>query len=296
MPNTFVKRALCFGATALAIGAVAAPAQAASPFLRDTAVCPTGKVALGGGSQVVGEGTADFHTALQESTPGTIGGGAQSLWLTAIRNSAAQAAHDRPVRRLRQAARRLPGRAQGRPVPAPGFIRDTAVCPTGKVVLAGGAQVVGAGTADFKTRMYESAPGTIGGGAQSVWLVAMKNNSLIARTVGIFAVCGEQAGRLPGRPQGLHRRAGRASCATRRPARRQGHPRRRRERDRRRARATSTPACRSSPRAPSAPRRRPARLAAQLLLGLPHGRHPRRLRQPDQRLPGRPQRSRDGLS
>src|SRR5690349_9184939 len=71
MPNTLVKRALCLGATALAVGAVAAPAQAASTFARDTAICPTGKVALGGGEQVVGEGTADFHTALQESTPGT---------------------------------------------------------------------------------------------------------------------------------------------------------------------------------------------------------------------------------
>jgi hypothetical protein len=192
MPNTLVKRALCLGATALAIGAVASPAQAASTFVRDTAICPTGKVALGGGSQVVGEGTADFHTSLQESTPGTINGGAQKLWLTAMRNNAGV---PHTIGLFAVCARQPAGYEVVRKdvsLPALGFIRDTAICPAGKVALAGGAQVVGAGTGDFKTRMYESAPGTIGGGAQSLWLVAMKSNSLTARTVGIFAVCGSK--------------------------------------------------------------------------------------------------------
>jgi hypothetical protein len=48
-------------------------------------------------------------------------------------------------------------------VPAGGFLRATADCPVGKVVLAGGAQVVGEGTAEFRTRVQESAPGTVGG-------------------------------------------------------------------------------------------------------------------------------------
>jgi hypothetical protein len=190
MPNTLVKRAFCLGATALAIGAVAAPAQAASTFARDTAICPTGKVALGGGEQVVGEGTADFHTALQESTPGTINGGAQSLWLNAVRNASGK---PHTIGMFAVCGKQPAGYQVVRKdvnLPASGFIRDTAICPTGKVVLAGGAQVVGAGTSNFNTRMYESSPGTINGGAQSLWLVAMKNNSLIARTVGIFAVCG----------------------------------------------------------------------------------------------------------
>lgn len=59
---------------------------AAGGFLREFLACPTGKVVLGGGAQVAGEGTANFHTVLQESTPATLGGGAQSGWLVAIRN------------------------------------------------------------------------------------------------------------------------------------------------------------------------------------------------------------------
>jgi len=59
---------------------------AAGGFLREFLACPDGKVVLGGGAQVAGEGTANFHTVLQESTPGTLGGGAQSGWLVAIRN------------------------------------------------------------------------------------------------------------------------------------------------------------------------------------------------------------------
>lgn len=59
---------------------------AAGGFLREFLPCPAGKVVLGGGAQVAGEGTADFHTVLQESTPGTVGGEAQSGWLVAIRN------------------------------------------------------------------------------------------------------------------------------------------------------------------------------------------------------------------
>ena len=59
---------------------------AAGGFLREFLACPAGKVVLGGGAQVAAEGTADFHTVLQESTPATLGGGAQSGWLVAIRN------------------------------------------------------------------------------------------------------------------------------------------------------------------------------------------------------------------
>src|SRR5215213_3194131 len=87
MRTSFVKRGLCIGLGVAAAATAASPAMAASPFLRDTSICPAGKVVVGGGSQVVGEGTADFKTFLQESAPGTIGGGAQSLWLTSLRNS-----------------------------------------------------------------------------------------------------------------------------------------------------------------------------------------------------------------
>jgi len=74
-------------------------------------------------------------------------------------------------------------------VPAGGFLRDTALCPVGKVVLGGGASVVGAGSANFHTVLQESGPGTIGGGAQSLWLVAIQNNDTVQHTIGIFAVC-----------------------------------------------------------------------------------------------------------
>ena len=164
-------------------------------------------------------------------------------------------------------------------MPGGGFIRDTAVCPTGKVVLAGGAQVVGEGTADFKTRIYESAPGTINGGAQSLWLVAMKNNSLNARTVGIFAVCGSK-------PAGYQVVRKDTTSRRRLPAqhgvlpRRQGHPRRRRERHRRRDGQLQHPPAGARARHRRRLDERPARLAAQLLHGRPHGRHPRRVRQP----------------
>jgi len=35
---------------------------------------------------VIGEGSQDFNTVVQESGPGTIGGGQIDLWLVAIRN------------------------------------------------------------------------------------------------------------------------------------------------------------------------------------------------------------------
>jgi hypothetical protein len=192
MRTSFAKRALCIGLGVAAAATAASPAMAASPFLRDTATCPVGKVTIGGGSQVVGEGTADFKVKLQESAPGTIGGGAQSLWLTSLRN------YDVTPHTigLFSVCSKLPSGYEvvrkDVVLPAGGFMRDTADCPVGKVVFAGGSSVVGEGTADFKTRLQESAPGTVGGGAQSVWLTAMSNGDRKAHTIGMFAVCGKR--------------------------------------------------------------------------------------------------------
>jgi hypothetical protein len=58
---------------------------AANEFVRDVALCPAGSVVLNGGAAVVGSGSGDFKTRIQESAPGTAGG--QSLWLTALRNT-----------------------------------------------------------------------------------------------------------------------------------------------------------------------------------------------------------------
>src|SRR5215472_12990204 len=58
-------------------------------------------------------------------------------------------------------------------LPAGGFVRQTALCPAGKVVFGGGAAVVGAGSANFGTELQESEPGTVGGA--SLWLAAVSN-------------------------------------------------------------------------------------------------------------------------
>jgi hypothetical protein len=74
-------------------------------------------------------------------------------------------------------------------VAAGGFLRSTANCPAGTVVMGGGASVIGAGTGDFRTRMQESAPGTTGSPSVSVHLAAIRNNGTVKRTIGIHAVC-----------------------------------------------------------------------------------------------------------
>ena len=74
-------------------------------------------------------------------------------------------------------------------LPAGGFVRQTALCPAGKVVPGGGAAVVGAGSANFGTELQESDPGTIGGGATSLWLDAVSNQSANNYTLGLWAVC-----------------------------------------------------------------------------------------------------------
>jgi hypothetical protein len=162
---------------------------AAGGFVRDVALCPLGKVVVGGGTQVVGAGSANFNTVIRESAPGTTGAPAQSVWLVAVSNNdivshtigifavCADAPAGYQVVRTDFA------------VAAGGFLRNTSPCPVGKVVLAGGAQVVGAGSANFNTVIQESAPGTVGAPAQSVYLVALRNNSAVARTIGVFAVC-----------------------------------------------------------------------------------------------------------
>jgi hypothetical protein len=158
------------------------------PSCADSSICPAGKVVVGGGSQVVGEGAADFKTFLQESAPGTIGGGAQSVWLAAVRNLDIKA-HTIGV--FAVCANKPAGYQVVRrdtAVAANGFLRTTANCPAGLVVNGGGSSVIGAGTANFGTRMQESAPGTTGLLSVSVHLAAVRNGGA-ARTIGAHAVC-----------------------------------------------------------------------------------------------------------
>jgi hypothetical protein len=161
---------------------------AAGGFLRDIATCPAGTVALGGGasdSPYSSSQPASTDRIVQESSPGT--SGSQSLWLTALRNNDT-VSH---VIRLFAVCANAPAGYQvvhkDVTVAAGGFVRDTARCPVGSVVLSGGAAVVGSGSADFKTRIQELAPGTAD--SQSVWLTALRNNDTVSHTTSLYAVC-----------------------------------------------------------------------------------------------------------
>jgi hypothetical protein len=57
-------------------------------------------------------------------------------------------------------------------------------------VFGGGASVIAEGSQNFHTVIQETTPGTIGGGALDLWLVALQNNDTRAHTVRISAVCG----------------------------------------------------------------------------------------------------------
>jgi hypothetical protein len=161
---------------------------AAGGFLRDIATCPVGTVALGGGasdSPYSSSQPASVDRVIQESSPGTAGG--QSLWLTALRNNDT-VSH---VITLFAVCANTPAGYQvvheDLTVAAGGFVRDTAPCPAGTVVLNGGAAVVGSGSADFRTRIQETAPGTAGG--QSLWLTALRNSDRVSHTLSLYAVC-----------------------------------------------------------------------------------------------------------
>jgi hypothetical protein len=206
-----VKTAVVLAAAAAAIGVPSAAASAkalpvtpafagyqvvenavslpAGGFVRQVATCPTGKVVLGGGAAVVGAGTANFGTEIQESEPGTVNGGASSLWLAAVSNHSA----NNYTLGIFAVCGSAPAGYQvvenAVSLPAGGFVRQVATCPTGKVALGGGAAVVGAGSANFGTEIQESSPGTVNGGASSVWLAAVSNHSRNNYTLGIFAVC-----------------------------------------------------------------------------------------------------------
>jgi len=161
-------------------------------YRRETVSCPPGKVALGGGAQVVGAGSSEFPVAIQETTVGTTGGAAGvSLWLVSIRN-------DGPGTRtvgLRVACALPPAGYEvvrlDVPLPAGGYARDGAECPLGKVVLGGGAQVVGAGSQNFMTTVQESTPGEVGSPARAQWLMSVRNGSATDRNLGIHAVCAD---------------------------------------------------------------------------------------------------------
>ncbi len=163
------------------------PLAASTGFVRDVEQCPTGKVVLGGGTQVIAEGTADFNTRLQESAPGILGA-ATNVWLVAIHNESANPHSVEIFATCAGAPFGYQVATTDVVIAAGSFARQTANCPAGKVVLGGGAQVAGAGTADFNTRLQESAPGIVNVNT-NVWLASVRNQDQVPHTVRIFAVC-----------------------------------------------------------------------------------------------------------
>lgn len=168
---------------------------AAGAFNRDAVQCPAGKVVVGGGAQVAGEGSADFNTKLRESAPGSVGSGADArdVWLVSIKNDDA---NDHTIRKFVLCADRPDGyevmtSADFTLTNPGGFHREAVQCSAGKSILSGGAQVVGEGSGNFFVKMQEDAPGTVGTaeGTRDVWLVSMKNEDEIPHTARIFAIC-----------------------------------------------------------------------------------------------------------
>ncbi|GIH07129.1 hypothetical protein Rhe02_51960 [Rhizocola hellebori] len=172
-----------------AVTLYASPAHAfGGGFVRDSAICPTGKVVIGGGAQVIGEGSADFLTVIQETAPGNVGGSPRA-WMTAMKNNDLFNSHslglyavcaDAPFSGHELVQRNVT-------VGGLGFRRTTVSCPAGKVSLSGGATVVGEGSANFDTVIRESGPGNQP--SSSSWLVAVENNSFSSHTIAITAVC-----------------------------------------------------------------------------------------------------------
>jgi hypothetical protein len=161
---------------------------AAGRVILDIAVCPAGKVIVGGGGVVAAAGAGNFNTVVQETTPGVNASG-QSFWYLTFRNDGPVA---RTVAILAVCAYPLPGYQLVRTdvaLPAFGSIYDISLCPVGKVVLGGGGLVVGSGLGDFKTMVRETGPATYNRGEQATWVMHFRNNSAVARTAAIMAVC-----------------------------------------------------------------------------------------------------------
>jgi hypothetical protein len=180
--------ALAAAVVTAAVTLTAAPASAlGGGFLRDSAACPTGKVVIGGGAQVIGEGSADFLTAIQETGPGTSGG--TPIWMTAMKNNDFFNSHTLGLYAVCADSGLSGHEIVSRSVTVSGFsFRRTSVsCPAGKVSLSGGAFVTGEGSANFNTLIRESSPGDQP--SSSAWLVAIANNDSGSHTISIRAVC-----------------------------------------------------------------------------------------------------------
>lgn len=164
-------------------------------FLAESVSCPSGMNVVGGGVGVIREGSGDFGTVVRESTAGTIGGGAFDVWAVSVANLSGSSHTLRVEAICVDLGGGLEVISNDVAVAAGGYERATAICPAGSRVLGGGAAVIGEGSGDHGTILRESGPGTIGGGAQDLWLVGISNTSGSAHTVRIKAICSDP---LPG--------------------------------------------------------------------------------------------------
>ena len=157
----------------------------AGGFVRQAATCPAGTVVLGGGAAVVGAGSANFGTELQESAPGTNSSG--SIWLVAVSNHSSTSYNLRIFAVCATAPSGYTVAEHTVSLPAGGFVRQDVTCPAGTVVLSGGAQVVGHGSANFGTELQESNLDF--SKTASLWVAAVSNHSSASYNLGMFAVC-----------------------------------------------------------------------------------------------------------
>lgn len=155
----------------------------AGGYVRNVAQCPAGTVVLGGGADVVGSGSANFDTELQESAPGTNSNG--YLWLATVSNNSAHN-YTLGIWAICGAA---PSGYQIEhsdvTLPSGNSYAGYVSCPTGQVVLSGGVSVIGEGSSLFNIEMEQSSPS----GEGTFWLADYYNGSVNAHTVDSATVC-----------------------------------------------------------------------------------------------------------
>jgi hypothetical protein len=163
---------------------------APSQWLRDTAACPTGKVALGGGATVSG---GSGRQVLGQSAPGTVGG--KAVWLASILNGAsvtktvvlAAICADKTGLSGYEVVTRESTVAR-----AAGVTALTTPCPSGKTVVAGGAREVRSGNGSTMTLFSSGPSSTVGGdgiGWQANLLSFATPDQESSSMVGLSAIC-----------------------------------------------------------------------------------------------------------
>lgn len=166
-------------------------AVGANDYLRKGVRCPEGKVVLNGGFSTIGPDHLGDPFDVQESNPGTVGGGEISLWLISLRNHSAA---PRNVDLYAVCADPPPGyevTGHNASMDPAEVVNEIAECPTGKAVLGGGAQVVGAGSANFGTLISSSSPASVSRGTFG-WRTVIGNLTPTARNIGFRVVCADQ--------------------------------------------------------------------------------------------------------